>query len=333
MKLKRMFTTIDTHTGGDTTRTVTGGLPYIKGKTVNEKRNFLQNHSDWIRKVLMTEPRGNNIQSGAIITEPCREEADVGVIFIDAKGYPQDGDQNIIGIATALIESGLIEGEEPYTSIGIETPSEVIKVSVKVEKGTAKEVTIKDSSALVYEENVEIEIPGIGFVKVDIAFSGVFYAQVEAEEIKAKNNDYNKMKEIAKKILNELNVKVKPNHSELNFPDDIEYILIRGLDKKTQNSEKTLCILPDGFFSRSSKVTATNALVALLYSRGKLKKDEIFNNKNYITDTTIRGRVIKEAKVGKYNVIATEITGRAFVTGMHTFILDPEDSFQEGFII
>src|SRR6056297_413053 len=123
MKLKRMFTTIDTHTGGDTTRTVTGGLPYIKGKTVNEKRNFLQNHSDWIRKVLMTEPRGNNIQSGAIITEPCSEEADVGVIFIDDKGYPQDGDQNIIGIATALIESGLIEGGEPYTSIGIETPS------------------------------------------------------------------------------------------------------------------------------------------------------------------------------------------------------------------
>lgn len=83
MKFEKMFTTIDTHTCGDPTRTVTSGVPMIPGKTIPEKMVYLKENRDWIRRILMFEPRGNDVQSGVILTEPCKPGTDIGVIYIE----------------------------------------------------------------------------------------------------------------------------------------------------------------------------------------------------------------------------------------------------------
>ena len=123
MKFQRLFTTIDTHTGGNPTRTVISGLPKLKGNTMSEKMLYMQENYDWIRKFLMNEPRGHSVMSGALIVEPCHPEADVGVIYIETGGYLPMCGHDTIGCCTALVEAGLIEVTEPYTYVNLDTPA------------------------------------------------------------------------------------------------------------------------------------------------------------------------------------------------------------------
>lgn len=335
MRFKRMFTTIDTHTCGDPTRTVIGGLPYIPGKTVVEKMMYLKNNADWIRKILMFEPRGNEVQSGAILTEPCSGEADIGVIYIEVGGYLYMCGHDTIGVATALIESGMIEPVEPYTHINLETPAGIVRVKVKVEDGIAKEVTFKNVPAFLFEKDIEIEIPEIGTVKVDVAYGGLFYAQVEASDfnLEAVLDEYKQLQYYGNIIKDKVNEKIKVYHPEKSFMNEVTHILFCGPAVTKEGSLKNACIIPPGSVSRSPCGTGTSARLATLHSKGLLSKDELFNHESAMTQTIFKGRVLEETKVGEFDAIIPEITGSAYVTGMHTFVIDPDDPLKEGFRI
>jgi len=123
MRFERIFSTIDTHTAGEPTRTVLGGLPPIPGKTMSEKMLYLKEKQDWIRKTLVFEPRGNSEMSGVYLIEPCNPQADIGVIFIEVGGYLPMCGHDAIGVSTTLIEAGIIEPEEPVTHITLDTPA------------------------------------------------------------------------------------------------------------------------------------------------------------------------------------------------------------------
>jgi proline racemase len=152
MKIKRLFTTVDTHTNGNPVRIVTGGLPYISGKTVVEKTLHLKENADWIRKMLIDGPRANENQVGIILTEPCCSEADAGIIYMDADGYEDISSESIIGVSTAMIESGLVEIVEPYTYICLESSNGLVQIKAKVENAIAKEIAFKNVSFVVTEK-------------------------------------------------------------------------------------------------------------------------------------------------------------------------------------
>ena len=173
MKFQKLFTTIDTHTGGNPTRTVISGLPDLKGKTMSEKMLYMKEHYDWIRKFLMNEPRGHSVMSGALIVGPCDPKADVGVIYIETGGYLPMCGHDTIGCCTALIEAGLVEAKEPYTFINLDTPAGLVEVKVKVVNGKAKEVTFANIPSFLLK-SIEVDVEGIGKVKCDIAYGGNF---------------------------------------------------------------------------------------------------------------------------------------------------------------
>ena len=150
MRFKRMLTTVDTHTAGNPTRTVIGGIPYIPGHTVSEKMLYLKNNMDWIRKILVHEPRGNDVMSSVIITEPCTPGADFGVIFAEVGGYLPMCGHDTIGVCTTLVETGMVVPVEPYTYINLDTPAGVVKAKVLVENGVAKEVSFTNVPSFVF---------------------------------------------------------------------------------------------------------------------------------------------------------------------------------------
>ncbi|SHJ13385.1 Proline racemase [Dethiosulfatibacter aminovorans DSM 17477] len=161
MKIKRMFTTVDTHMNGTPVRTVTGGLPYIPGKTVVEKTLYLEGNADWIRKMLIEGPRGNENQSGIILTEPCCSEADAGIIYVDGNGYENISTESIVGVSTVMIESGLVDIVEPYTYICLESKDGLIHIKVRVKDEIAKEVTFKNVEFVITEKvSGEVEFGG-----------------------------------------------------------------------------------------------------------------------------------------------------------------------------
>ena len=157
MKIKKTFHTIDTHTCGEPTRNVLGGIPKIPGKTMIEKLEYMSTEGAWVRQLLTYEPRGNEVMSGTIITEPCREEADFGVLYFEVGGWMPMCGHDTIGVGTALIESGMVEIEEPYTHVTLDTAAGLVKLKIEVKDNTAVSVTFVNAPAFVMEENAVVK--------------------------------------------------------------------------------------------------------------------------------------------------------------------------------
>ncbi len=51
--------TLDAHAAGEPLRIITGGLPELPGATMLERRRYMREHLDHVRRALMWEPRGH----------------------------------------------------------------------------------------------------------------------------------------------------------------------------------------------------------------------------------------------------------------------------------
>ena len=183
MRTKRVFHAVDSHTEGMPTRVITGGVGVIPGKTMAERREWFMANSDDVRTLLMYEPRGHSSMSGAILQPPTRPDADYGVLYIEVSGLLPMCGHGTIGVATVLVETGMVEVQEPVTTIRLDTPAGLVIAEVAVSDGAATSVTIKNvpSFALALDQTVAVE--GFGEVSYDMAFGGNFYAIVELKEL------------------------------------------------------------------------------------------------------------------------------------------------------
>jgi proline racemase len=334
MRFKRMFTSIDTHTVGEPTRTITGGIPYIPGDTMSEKMLYMKDKQDWIRKILMFEPRGNEVMSGVILTEPCDKRADIGVIYIEVGGYLPMCGHDTIGVATALIESGIIEAVEPVTKIKLDTPAGLVEVSVNVKDNVARDVSFKNVPAYIFGQDIEIITEDFGKIKVDIAYGGNPYIILPADDLGLELVPENgsEIVKIGNKIKAEVNARVDFYHPEKSYINEITHVMFTGKPNLKDSDTKNAVVLPPGAIDRSPCGTGTSARLANLYYRNKIKKGEtlVFES---IIDTVFKGKVLEETKVGEFKAVIPEITGRAYVTGLNQWVIDPEDPIREGFLL
>lgn len=323
---------VDSHTMGEPTRIIIGGIPKIPGKTMAEKKSYLEKNLDKIRTAVMLEPRGHDDMFGSIITNPSNEEADFGIIFMDSGGYLNMCGHGSIGAVTVAIETGMVEAVEPITEIKMDTPAGLIKAKARVEKGKVKEVSIVNVPSFLYKKDVNIDVPNIGEIKLDISFGGSFFAIVDAQQLGIKVIPKNSQKLIKlglliRKIVNE---KVEINHPILSHINTVD--LVEIFDKPT-NSEanlKNVVIFGQGQIDRSPCGTGTSAKMAVLYSEGKLKEGEVFVYES-ILGTIFKGRILGTTKVGAYDAIIPEITGSAYITGFNHFVITPDDPLKYGF--
>jgi proline racemase len=332
MRFRRMFNTIDTHTGGEPTRTVIGGMPPIPGKTMAEKMLYLKNEEDWIRQCLMYEPRGNEVMSGVFLTEPCLPEADIGVIFMEVGGYLPMCGHDTIGVCTALIESGMIKPREPYTFINLDTPAGLVRAKVLVENQIAKEVSFTNIPSFVFARDVQVEVPELGTVSLDISYGGNYYAILDAQQV-GLAVEPSRAKEIVtlgNKIKDAVNRQVTVFHPDKPFINEVTHVEFSALPVDPEATLKNAVVIPPGAIDRSPCGTGTSAKMAALYSRGQLAVGDRFVHESII-GSVFRCRVLEETKVGDFPAIIPEITGSAYVTGMHTFVIDPDDPFWQGF--
>src|SRR5699024_4352371 len=227
MNFQRMFSTIDTHTGGNPTRTLISGLPPLHGATMSDKMLYMQEHYDWIRKFLMNEPRGHGVMSGALLTDPCHPEADIGVIYIETGGYLPMCGHDTIGCCTALVEAGLIEVEADADTkvLKLDTPAGLVEVTIKLEDGKAKEVTFVNIPAFLLK-NIQIEVNGIGTVDCDIAYGGNFYGLIDARKLGIELTEENASDIIHKAITirNAINEKESIVHPDFSFINGLTHI-------------------------------------------------------------------------------------------------------------
>jgi proline racemase len=181
MRTKRVFHAVDSHTEGMPTRVITGGVGVIPGATMAERRLHFIEHLDHVRRLLMNEPRGHSAMSGAILQPPTRPDADWGVLFIEVSGLLPMCGHGTIGVATVLVETGMVEVVEPVTTIRLEVPAGLVEVDVAVEDGMAMSVTLRNVPAYCDRLDAVVTVPGFGEIGYDLAYGGNFYAIVDLD--------------------------------------------------------------------------------------------------------------------------------------------------------
>ncbi|RKD33804.1 proline racemase [Thermohalobacter berrensis] len=333
MQATRSIHVVDSHTMGEPTRVVVGGIPNIPGKTMAEKKKYLQENMDDIRTSLMHEPRGHNDMFGSIMTTPVNDEADFGIIFMDGGGYLNMCGHGSIGAVTIAIETGMVKAKEPITEVTMDTPAGLVKAKAKVQNGKVKEVSIVNVPAFHYKE-LEIEVPELGKIKLDISFGGSFFAIVNAKELglKVKSENISKLIDLGMKIRDIINKNVEIKHPNLEHIKTVDLVEIYDEPTHPKANLKNVVIFGEGQFDRSPCGTGTSAKLATLYSKGHIKENENFIYES-ILGTLFKGRILGTTKVGNYEAVIPEITGAAYITAFNQFIIDPEDPVKHGFLV
>ncbi|SHJ67329.1 proline racemase [Tepidibacter formicigenes] len=334
MKAIRSIHAVDSHTMGEPTRIIVGGVPNIPGKTMAEKKEYLEKNMDNLRTAIMLEPRGHNDMFGSILTAPVNEEADFGIIFMDGGGYLNMCGHGSIGAITVAIETGMVEAKEPITEVVMDTPAGIVRSKARVENGKVKEVSIVNVPAFHYKKDVEIEVPEIGKITFDISFGGSFFAIVDAKQLGLKIEPKNaqKLTEVGLKIRDIINENVEIKHPTLDHIKTVDLVEIYDEPTHPEATYKNVVIFGQGQVDRSPCGTGTSAKLATLYSKGELKEGELFVYES-ILGTLFKGRIVGTGELGGYKTITPEITGAAYITGFNHFVIDPEDPLKYGFIL
>ena len=334
MKFIRSIHAIDSHTMGEPTRIIVGGIPSIPGNSMVDKKLYFKKNLDHLRTALMHEPRGHNDMFGSIITQAVNQKADFGIIFMDGGGYPNMCGHGSIGMATVAVECGMVSVKEPYTEINMETPAGIIKARIKVENGKAKEVSIINVPAFLYKRDLKIIVPDIGEVVLDISFGGNFFAIVDAKQLRVKVQPSNAqiLSKLGIQIRDIVNNTVEISHPEKQYINTVDLVELFDEPTNPKAKFKNVVVFGQGQLDRSPCGTGTSAKLAALYAKGEIKEDEDFIYES-ITGTVFKGRVIDTAKVGEFNGIIPEITGSAYITAFNHFVIDPEDPLKYGFYL
>jgi proline racemase len=334
MRINRYFSCIDTHTGGEPTRTIIGGMPPIPGKTIVDKMTQLKENMDWIRTALMFEPRGHSVMSGVVLTEPTHPEADIGVIFIETGGYLPMCGHDTIGVSTALVETGMVSVEEPVTKIILDTPAGLTRVRVEVVDGAAKSVTFRNVPAFVFADDIDIDVPKMGKIRMDVAYGGNVYAILPADAIGTDicPENANKFIEKGRIIRDAVNAQLRIEHPEKPFINACTHVEFFGEPTLPEAHVKNTVLFGDVGIDRSPCGTGTSAKVACLYAQGKLQLNEEFIHES-ITGSLFKAKAVEETRVGDYRAVIPEVTGSAHIMGLNQIFIDPDDPLKHGFLL
>jgi proline racemase len=333
MRAARYFAAVDSHTEGMPTRVVTGGVGPVPGATMLERKLHFEQSMDELRLLLMREPRGHGAMSGAILQPPTRPDADWGVLFIEVSGLLPMCGHGTIGVATVLVETGMVEVTEPETVIRLDVPAGLVEARVQVENGRARSVTIRNVPSFLHTRDQVVSVPGYGDITYDMAFGGNFYAITPAADAglvvdPSRNTELVEAGLAVMAAINETDRPVHPGDARIN---GCHHVVFHEPGRDGADAVAATSIHP-GWLDRSPCGTGTSARMAQLWGRGELAIGKDFVNQSVI-GTRFTGRLVEETSVAGVPAVIPTITGRAWITAMGQYLLDAEDPFPAGFAL
>jgi proline racemase len=329
----RVFSAVDSHTEGMPTRVITGGIGPIPGASMLERKLHFEEHMDDLRLLLMREPRGHGAMSGAILQPPLRDDADWGVVFIEVSGCLPMCGHGTIGVATVLVETGMVEVREPETVVRLDTPAGLVEARVAVDGGRARSVSLRNVPSFLLARERSVKLNGRALT-YDMAFGGNFYAILPADSAGLEVDPARADELIASglEIMAAINGSERPIHPADERISGCRHVVFTAPGEDGPRSQRSATSIHPGWLDRSPCGTGTSARLAQLHARGELGVGEDFVNRSVI-GTCFAGRIVEETEVAGVPAVVPEISGRAWITGMGQYMLDPEDPFPAGFAL
>jgi proline racemase len=328
---RRCVRTVDSHTEGNPTRVIVGGVALPPGDTLLQKQQWLVENDDNLRRLLCFEPRGGGLMCGVLVMPPMNEESDFSVIIMEQDAYVPMSGHCIIGTATTVVETGMVEMKSPMTTVKFDTLAGIVTCRVDVEDGRVGAVSFENVDSFLHYEDVRLDVNDLGELNTDIAYGGDYYAIVDADAIGLSLDPTNDSAIIAasvgirEAVAEQVNI-VHPEQPHINQCYQVQFTS----DVIKVGDYKQTIVSPPGAIDRSPCGTGTSARLAMLYARGKIALNEsrMFAG---ILDTCFEGKVTRVQNRDGLTFVTPEVRGRAYITGYHQFVLAEDDPFPGGF--
>ena len=327
--------TIDMHTGGEPVRIITGGYPDILGETILDKRRYVRDNLDHLRRFLIYEPRGHHDMYGVIPIEPDLPSADIAVLFMHNQGYSTMCGHAVIALGRYVIDQGLVKAVEPETKVVIQCPCGPVTVNVRVTNNKPGVVRFESVPAFAFARDTAVKTEIYGPITVDIAYGGAFYAVVPANQfgLDVRTSRISDLIDAASSVTSAVKAQVPLSHPD---DDDLAFlygtILTDGEDAFTHRPTANICVFADAQVDRSPTGSGVTARVALQHRRGLITQEQVRTFES-VTGALFTGRVATITNCGHFPAVTVEVSGKAHYAAESTFRLENDDEIGMGFLI
>ena len=324
---------IDTHAGGDVSRIVIGGIEPLPGATVRDQMHYLRDDADGLRRLLLEEPYGIPEMSVDLLVPPSDPRAVAGYIIMEVMGYPIYSGSNTICTATAVLESGLVPKEEGRQQFMLESPAGLVQIEALVENGVVEAITCGGLPSYIDTHRASIHVPGLGDVTYSIAYSGGFYALVDATELgfSLVREEERALADCAHSIVEAIKAERGFSHYTLGDVGPLPFLHFMGPVEQVADdfyrSRSTTYVHP-GVICRSTTGTGTSARLALLHHEGRIQPGDRLETIS-LRETGFIGKFISSHQEGSYRVVENTITGKSYVLAHSDIVVNCTDPMVE----
>ena len=333
MRSTKTIHVVSCHAEGEVGDVIVGGVAPPPGNTLWEQRNFIA-RDQTLRNFLLNEPRGGVFRHMNLLVPPKHPDAQMGFIIMEPEDTPPMSGSNSICVATVLLDAGILPMSEPVTELILEAPGGLIRVKADCSNGKAERITVRNVPSFAGKVAQQLEVEGLGTLSVDTAFGGDSFVVVDADDagFRIDGSEARAIAETGVKITNAANEQIGFSHPENPEWDHISFCLFAGPLSETADglTARNAVAIQPGKVDRSPTGTALSARMALLHARGLMKAGDRLITTSII-DSSFEGRIVAETRLGNTAAIVPEISGRAWITGTHQHMLDPDDPWPGGY--
>ena len=333
MRSSKTIHVVSAHAEGEVGDVIVGGVAPPPGDTVWEQRNFIAKDQT-LRNFVLNEPRGGVFRHVNLLVPPKHPDADAAWIIMEPEDTPPMSGSNSICVSTVLLDSGILPMTEPETHLTLEAPGGLVRVRAECRNGKAERIFVQNVASFADQIAVPLEVEGLGTLTVDTAYGGDSFVVVEAADLGFSIAE-DEAKDIARlgvQITNAANEQLGFSHPENPEWDHISFCAFAGplLKTSTGFQGKSAVAIQPGKVDRSPTGTAVSARMALMAAKGQMEMGQSFEAISII-GSQFTGQIVGHAQVGQRPAIIPEISGRAWITGTHQHMLDPEDPWPGGY--
>jgi trans-L-3-hydroxyproline dehydratase len=334
VRARRSITVVGCHAGGEIGNVIVGGVLPPAGATVFEQMQTLRDEDDGLRRLLLREPRGSVACHANLVVPPTRDDCDAGFIIMEPTEYPAMSGSNTICTATVLLETGMVEMQEPETIVRLEAPGGVVEARASCRDGRCESVELTNVPCFVEHLDAPLEVEELGTLKVDVAYGGMWYAIADARALgfAIEPEEARELSLAGERIRAAAREQLTCTHPENPDIAGVSIVQIaepwQGVGQMTKNA----VVVAPGRLDRSATGTGLSARLAVLHARGLMKVGDSMTHASAI-GSTFDGRIVEETRVGDRDAIVPAIRGSAWITGVWQVLVDPTDPYPEGYLL
>jgi proline racemase len=336
MRASRMIQVVGCHAEGEVGDVIVGGVLPPPGETVFAKREAMQRDFDHIRQMLICEPRGSVARHVNLIVPPTRADCVAGAIIMEPTEYPPMSGSNTMCIATVLLETGMVAMVEPQTRLRLDMPAGPVDVVAQCRDGRVLSVELTNVACFATHLDVPLEVDGFGTIAIDIAYGGMFYAMTDATKlgfaiVPGEARDLAVLGERIRLAARQQHPVAHPDNSAIS---GVSIVQLHSPFTAAGGESRNTCIVAPGRSDRSPTGTGLSARLAALAARGLLGVGDRYDHTSII-GSRFRGRIVAASRVGTgpgaLDAVVPAISGRAWITGFHQYVVDPSDPYPAGY--